>query len=255
MIVDLLKQFLNPVAALWLLLLIGAATACARRKYQAGGFLVMLAGLLTLTGGSFLKDMLLDPLERPFLPSDTEPINEVDAVVVLGGYLSSGDGELHGFDASGMIDRLLCGVQLIRQGRASNLVLGGGSYIDANGDIREEALEAANWVRQFSAPSVEFFSLGVCENTRGEALQTQKLMEENGWSRILLVSSAFHLRRASAAFTSIGISLTPIGCDFHSFPKTSWSLIPSSYHFYVVSLCLKERIGYWVYSRRGWIKK
>jgi uncharacterized SAM-binding protein YcdF (DUF218 family) len=99
--------------------------------------------------------------------------------------------------------------------------------------------------------------LGICANTHDEALQFRKLKEAEGWQKVLLVTSALHMRRAEAVFRKQGVDVTPVACDFQvhgvlgapGFP----SPFPRQHRLDLLSLYLHEQIGWWVYKWRGWI--
>ena len=70
--------------------------------------------------------------------------------------------------------------------------------------------------------------LGVCGNTREEAVKFAKLVKERDWETVYLVTSANHMKRAEAVFLSAGVSVVPVGCDYMGYPfRGRWGLIPS----------------------------
>ena len=58
---------------------------------------------------------------------------------------------------------------------------------------------------------LEVISLGGCKHTRHEAEKVAKLAQERGWKRVLLVTSASHLKRAAGVFrTTTPLEVTPV---------------------------------------------
>ena len=105
----------------------------------------------------------------------TEPLHEVDAVVVLAG-------------ASG--ERLPAGLELMDQGIAPALVL---SSTGSPGNVHSDRLcdhrpDAAFQLICF-APEVD--------TTRGEARRIARLAKDNEWDRVAVVTSSYHVTRAS----------------------------------------------------------
>src|SRR5437763_1587374 len=56
--------------------------------------------------------------------------------------------------------------------------------------------------------------LGANEDTHDEALKVRVLATERGWHRVLLVTSANHMRRASGVFRAQGLEVIPVPCNF-----------------------------------------
>lgn len=78
--------------------------------------------------------------------------------------------------------------------------------------------------------------------------------------RILLVTSAYHLRRAEAVFRKAGMDVIPVACDFVAGlaeleSKPLFNPIPRPGGFDKMQLYMHEVIGWWVYRWRGWVGK
>jgi uncharacterized SAM-binding protein YcdF (DUF218 family) len=56
------------------------------------------------------------------------------------------------------------------------------------------------WLESWEFDQIRILDLGLCRNTRDEAVRTAELAEEHGWSQLLLVTSASHMKRSEAAF-------------------------------------------------------
>jgi uncharacterized SAM-binding protein YcdF (DUF218 family) len=99
-------------------------------------------------------------------------------------------------------------------------------------------------------------NLGICFTTRDEAVAFKKLKEGQGWQKIILVTSALHLRRSEALFRKLGIEVIPVAADFEvlGVPQDShFSPFPRQGRFRLLALYLHEKIGWWVYRVRGWV--
>jgi uncharacterized SAM-binding protein YcdF (DUF218 family) len=99
--------------------------------------------------------------------------------------------------------------------------------------------------------------LGVCKNTHEEALSAAALAKQQGWKRILLVTSAIHMDRALAAFRRTGLEVVPLACDFDgaASPNSRWRfrLLPSVESAALFKLWLTEEVGFCYYRLRGWV--
>ena len=80
---------------------------------------------------------------------------------------------------------------------------------------------------------------------------------KRGWRRLLLVTSANHMRRAVALFQKQGFEVTPVPCNFLTNVSTAPSpqalCVPSWGGFEKIAVWLHEEVGWLEYRRRGWI--
>ena len=90
-------------------------------------------------------------------------------------------------------------------------------------------------------------------------------VKELGMNRILLVSSATHMRRAVPLFEKQGLEVIPAPTDF-SYSDQEWENLlrfdgATAYTFFIPTVsgmetlqnALKEYLGYFIYHLRGWI--
>jgi len=249
----LVKQLLQPVAIIWVVLIAVCVWQLIKKEYRwalINGGLVLF---MFLFGSTPLSGWLIGTLEKPYLNAMLDENATADAVVVLGGYTSGGNEELTGIDGNEAFDRILTGIELIREGRADRLYMGGGMYRSDDGRKSEHSV-IGPWIKRWDLTDVPVGSLGDSGNTYGESQAVKKLMDENGWDKIVLVTSAWHMPRAEAVFVSSGVDVFPMACDFHSVPDSSWKFIPSGGRLSTLGIYLYERSG-WVYYRlKGWIR-
>jgi uncharacterized SAM-binding protein YcdF (DUF218 family) len=254
-----LLQLLEPMGILWLGLLVLTFGAWRMRQ----GRLALLAGTLAvfvfLLGSSPLPGNLLATLERPYAGFEPEAVEPGDAVVMLGGGIEASRHEAAGFHLTLAGDRVLMALHLIHLGKAPVLVLGGGGEkIGGQMEVESELLKA--WVvKDALAGKAEVLSLGLCANTHDEAMRVAALAARRGWRRVLLVTSANHMRRASATFATAGLTVAPCPCNFLTTVSTSGSGfpalgIPSGSGLDKVTAWMHETVGWFEYRRRGWIR-
>jgi uncharacterized SAM-binding protein YcdF (DUF218 family) len=110
------------------------------------------------------------------------------------------------------------------------------------------------WIKRWDLTDVPVDTLGDSGNTYGESQAVKKLMDENGWSKIFLVTSAWHMPRSQAVFESSGVKVIPVACDFKSIPKLSWKFFPQSAYFLDMQIFLREKVGWLYYRTKGWIR-
>ena len=256
----LFKLLLNPVALVWLVLVGFCGWCIYRRRTKlaigSGGMVVVLY----ILGASPFSSWLLGKLEHPYIREGWKGLPAADAIVVLGGALGAGKmREPTGFNVGSNFDRFLAGIELVHLGKAPNLVLGGGSA-KTGGRINTEAELLEPWLKRQQL-NVKILDLGVCANTREEARRVLELKEEYGWKRIILVTSAWHMRRAEAVFRSTGVGIIPVACDFSGSHPGGQSPffqrylpVPVGGRLEQFRMYLHEEFGWLYYRSRGWIK-
>ncbi len=257
--VHFLDQSLQPAGLVWLLLIILGVLQWRARLRRWAWATFAVAALFSITGGTPLPKWLLHTLERPYTAQKIDELPAADAVLVLGGFLAPGTHEPVGMALSDSADRLMAGIELVRRGKARHLVMGGGSSF-VEGKVRTEADDVEPWIQRWNLLERPILRLPVCTNTRDEAVALAKMMKERGWEKVLLVTSAWHMRRSEAVFRSAGVSVIPIACDFRAYPigesrfLNSWPILPQPGKLVGFHVYCHEIIGWWYYRARGWIK-
>jgi len=248
---SLLLPLTEPVAAIWLLMLVLMAYWLGRKKWNSGLCMALPVGLLWLAGTSPIPTWVVGSNERPY----ARPVPEAptDVVVVLGGGYYASDHDAYGIALVDATSRIVTGIELARHGVTTNLVLGGS--IPVNEGQNPLSSRVQTWVESFSLHGVGITNLGNCYNTHDEALSFKRLRDQHGWKSVYLVTSALHMPRSVALFEKQGISVTPVACDFQVYGtrRASFTLFPSSANLRLLALYTHERIGWWVYRLRGWI--
>lgn len=251
----LLSGYLDPLAALWLALLALTVWRLGHRKWRAALGSATLVAFIYVIGATPFPASLLASLERPYAGVRPETLPNVDAVVMLGGMTNPSTNDVFGFHFDGAVDRVITAVELVREHKARALVLGGGiNPIIANPG---EGELLRRWIETWNVARVPVHLLGICLNTHDEAVRTKALADAQGWKRIILVTSAAHLRRGEALFKKLGMDVTCFACDFDGLTSQQRSVmgyfVPSTKGFDLLATYLHEVVGWWVYRWRGWI--
>lgn len=256
----LLRQMLalmEPVGLLWLALIVVSVSLFRKKQRRLAWFTTALVFVMTLLGSTDFPGWVLRTLERPWAGVKVAELPVCDAVVVLGGGTEPSRYEAGGMHLTKAGDRLIMGLELMRLGKAKALCLGGGGA-NFDGEIKVEADVAKALLASWNLPAnAELLSFGLTKNTHEEALKTAALLRERGWKRVLLVTSAFHMKRAAATFRTAGVDVVPVPCNF----LTSVSTAPPPLEFKVpnwggcekIGIWMHELIGWQMYRRRGWI--
>lgn len=255
-ILSTLSALADPVGFLWGILLFAALGALWSRRWSLLVFSAALLVFLQVTAGSNLARLLIGRLEAPYDPRLNPLPSRVDAVVMLGGTLDFGPREILGINLGEPADRILTAVELVRQGRAPRLVLSSAPYL-RDGELRGDSELIAVWLERWGVSRGEVTRLPLGRNTREEAVETAAMAARHGWDQILVVTSAYHLRRAEATFRRAGVTnVVPVGCDFMGpeAPGEPWKLtgIPRVRPLVVLNYWIHEQMGWWYYGFRDW---
>jgi uncharacterized SAM-binding protein YcdF (DUF218 family) len=249
----------EPLGLVWFCLLLVAVRLWFKSSRGLAVFVFLVAAFLSVVGSSRLPGDLVAMLERPFVIENLETVPVCDAVVALGGAVRPSRYEVFGVDMKDALDRVTMAVELARRGKAKNVVLGGAAH-EVHGQRRIEADMTKLWLESWGVTTARIYSLGGCANTHEEAVRVAALRRELGWQRVILVTSAYHLKRARATFLTAGVPVVCVPCDFQTQVSVETEdepvllPIPRPYGFVKASLFLHEQIGWLSYRLRGWIQ-
>jgi uncharacterized SAM-binding protein YcdF (DUF218 family) len=246
-----MSALIDPAALLWLLLLLGGLGLLAKRHWKCAVLPLSLCAVWWLAEVTGVPGRLLASLEKPYLGAEI-PV-AADAVIVLGGGASFSLHEFAELDFGLAADRILMGAELSRRGIGKVLVLGGSATLKP--EVAPEPKRLRRWLETWEVPQSPMLDLGPCRNTRDEALRAAELAREHGWNRVLLVTSASHMKRSEATFRVVGMEVVPVACDFTGTAAVErgsrW--VPQVQSLVLIQLWLHEVVGMWYYRARGWV--
>lgn len=227
------------------------ALACAagiilwlRGARRAGAWTVgvPVACLLVLSLPS-ASSALLRPLEDRYT-GPAAPVENVDAVVVLGG--GTERNELSAI----AVQRLVEGFTLARSRDLPLIVSGGRTW--ASGSSLPEAAISADLLLRMGVPGDRIVTDVTSTTTWENAREVKKILLARGWTRVALVTSAWHLPRAVLSFRAAGVSVVPRPAGFLSShgPAGARGLLPAFESLRDSFLALHEYAGLAAYSLR-----
>ena len=202
----------------------------------------------------FISNTLWILLEYPFKRLDYSLINYADGIVVLSGgrHLPPGDSEIIEWSDP---DRFLSGIELFRAKKSNKLIFTGGAS-PFNVDLPPEGNIYIDEAISMGIPIKNLYTTETVFNTIQEAKAVKKLLSKEftkKQKKIILVTSAFHMKRAKKLFEREGLLVQPYPVDFKiskSFFKslynpTAW--IPSASNLNESSKAIREIIGRIIY--------
>lgn len=184
----------------------------------------------------------LTPLDRFLadgLPRE-DTVGPADVVYVLASDVQpDGDVSMEG------TARLVHGLELIGRGLAPRLIVG-----ELQPPHGRYAATARRLLDAYHL-TAELQAIGPVATTRDEAVKLAALARAEGWKRVLLVTAQLHSRRAAAVFEAQGLEVVSspsrearFDLEDLSAPDNRLRAFPDILH---------ERLGIWIYRRRGWL--
>ncbi len=245
----LLPLFVYPLGLAILLGVIAAVLVWKGRRKS--GLKAIVAGviLLWVCATPAFSHFIRGSLEREFTPRSVEETPVADAIVVLGGAVAIIDSAKEVMALSDGSDRLFHALKLFKAGKAPLLISSGGSRPGTT----SEAEVMARMLSDLGVPRDAILLETGSRNTYQNAVNTRAILEAQGIDRVLLVTSAFHMRRAVAAFQALGVNVVPASTDYEVVGKEysilNW--LPDAEALFRTTYSLKEYIGFVVYWFRG----
>ena len=246
-----LLLFLMPLVWILAFFLWGLLTKNLVRKKC----LLILSFILLYTfSNPYIINEILLRWEDP--PKSIQTIGQYDVGVVLTGVTNKGKTPHDRVYFSQGVDRVLHTVQLYKLGKIKKILISGGS-----GSLTKAAiLEADELQRVFLLCGVPVNDLIIenrSRNTHENALFSSKILKQRfSNQKYLLITSAFHMRRAKACFNKVGIKVETFSVDYYTsdfFPFHYSIISPSSYSFEKWNVLLKEVVGMIAYRVTGYI--
>jgi uncharacterized SAM-binding protein YcdF (DUF218 family) len=156
-------------------------------------------------------------MERPWEPLRPQSMPAASAIVVLDGVRPPAPGSLRRTEWVDA-DRFFGGIDLFRAGKAPLLLFTGGAItLERNGPTEGE--EHRRQALALGLPAKALAVTPYVRNTAEEARAVAARLPKG--SRVLLVTSAFHMARARTLFARQGLEVVPYPVDFQA--RGSWA--------------------------------
>jgi len=255
----LLPLFVYPLGFACIMLVLALFSVWKRPRWTAVYITLALLALLIGGNGSVARQLTYS-LERQYVPS---LLPNAEAIVVLGGSIRSQFPPRPWVDLTEASDRPVYAAQLYKQGKAPLVILSGGR-IEWLGGGPPESADMAKLVEALGVPASAILQDPSSLNTRENAVNVKKILDQRGIKQVLLVTSAAHMPRSMQIFKKLGIDAIAAPTDFlvtdqevelaqQTNEGRLIGLIPDSENLYRVTRALKEYIGSLIYRLRGWI--
>lgn len=240
--IKLVYSFVLP-PGIFIVLLLGLVLWIWEKNRRPALVLLGVTLLLYLSMTNLVSDTLISSLEQKYAQPDIAAV-QGDVIVVLGGGATSGTPDLDGEGnlLGSAANRLLTAVRLYRQTRLPILFSGGQVFPDSG----NEADIAKRQLLSLGIPAQDILTENQSLNTDQNAVNTAAVMQANGLSRPVLVTSGFHMWRAMLQFKHAGLTPLAYPTDYiASRPMALYlsKFVPSPGAVSTTGLALKEYLG------------
>jgi len=200
--------------------------------------------LLIITSSPIVSQQMVTYIDGQEQKKSIEDIYMADSIVVLSGMIGpimTKQGVAYEW---GDPDRFFGGIELLKAGKANNIIFTGG-ILPWQKNIQPEGQILAKFAEEYGIPSSQIIVTGDVENTRDEAKAVREMLTKNNTNKVILVTSAFHMPRASKLFLKEGIEVQTYPVDFKAGISniTPMDFLPSADAFSSFQFSLRELIG------------
>ncbi len=224
----------------WFLALFITALIVKKPKLRRR-FLVSAVIVLLIFSNPFLFNRFAQAWN--IAPQPLKKTGSYSCAIVLGGFAgedANGDGV---FNASA--DRFIQGLKLVVTGRASHILISGG-----NGNLVSSKFREADWVKTqlklLNVPDSCILIEDQSRNTLENAAFSKKILANNHLQPpYVLLTSAFHMRRAYSIFKKEKIEVIPYSCNYigGNANFSMGDLLPDAGTFGCWDIYIKEVVG------------
>jgi uncharacterized SAM-binding protein YcdF (DUF218 family) len=225
----------------WIIVLLIVAYVVRKRSLKK--IAIILAVCLFIIFGNH---WLLNVYARTWQPKPVliNTLSSYSCGIVPGGFASPDENSDGYFNAAA--DRFIQAVKLYRLGKIKHLLISGGNGKPGNNNFREAAWVKTQLIR-FGVPDSVIFVEDRSDNTQDNAVNSKHLLDSLQFPPpYLLITSAFHLPRASLTFKKNGLAVDPFPCNYTE-GMDSFSLddlLPRPSVLLDWDRYLKETVGY-----------
>jgi uncharacterized SAM-binding protein YcdF (DUF218 family) len=257
-----LPLFLYPIGLITLLIFL--ALVFWKKRRVSFTFLLIAFIVLLVAGNKYTATALARTLEWRY-PKLVEGTT-ADVIVVLGGGTEPMVEPRSMVEINSAGDRVLYAAKLYRDGVAPVLLLSGGDIDFLYDSPSTPADDMATLMEMLEIPREDLLIQNASLNTQQDADFSCKMIKENGFDKVILVTSAFHMPRSVALFEAQGCPVVPAPVDY-SITRDSWetlthptieefviNLMPSYTHLSTVTKTMKEYLGMIYYHFSGVLK-
>jgi len=152
-------------------------------------------------------------------------------------------------------DRILHTVMLYKLGKIKKVFITGGSGRISK-VLKAESHDMEAVFLMCGVPQEDIILEDKSKNTRENALFTKQVLLKDTTEKLLLITSAYHMRRSEACFKKVGLKVDIFPTDYLSHDRDYLQIskiLPSESAIGIWVVLLHEFIGYLTYSIAGYL--
>lgn len=241
---------LNPI--IWILFMLVIALVAKSRQVKKRMIIASLIVICFFGNGFVLNEVLLRWEKQAV--SDEQLNFPYDYGVVLSGMVWSDSvkGKVNFLHSS---DRIWQAVRLYQEGKIKKILISGG---DAGfyGKYEMEALVLKKFLIKIGIPDSDIFTELESRNTHENALYTKAFLRNQHNAKLLLITSAIHMRRSEKCFEKVNLSTTIYPVDSYSGTRSytiDHLFIPKTTNILKWDMLIHEFFGMLSYKIVGYI--
>lgn len=221
--------------------------ACLGRRRSCIGLAVASVAWLWIWSTPMMYRWFGGSLEAEWPVEKIEDVPTADAIVLLGGGMGANTNVYPYAEMWNSADRVWHAARLYKAGKAPIVIPTGGGE-------RESSLPL---LLDFGVPESAIVIEDKARNTEENAKFVESLLaarSNDGTKKILLVTSAWHMRRSVLMYKKYAPSLdvVPVAADYEAtvitgYPFSIKDVLPDANIFFANSYVFKEYLGYWGY--------
>ena len=234
----------NPFALGMLLAVAGIVFACLRRRKTCVWLFVSAVAWLWFWSMPLVADVFGASMESEFAPEAVDVLPQADAIILLGGGMSAATNACPYPNLCAAADRAWHAARIFRAGKAPLIVPSG------EGSDNTEV----PFLMDLGVPREAIRAEAESRNTEENAKFVAELLKDRDHPKVLLVTSAWHMRRALLMYRRYApnLEIEPAPCDYESTinraQSTGIGIFPDVNAFAATSAMWKEVLGYWWYK-------
>ena len=239
----LLPLFIMPIVVFLGLILI-----CNYKGYKK--LIYLFSILFYIISTPIFSNFIMKIVEGEYKYQKLENLEKVDAIVILGGML-----KIYEFENNYTVewedpDRFFKGIELYNSFKSDKIVFTGGKS-PFNVTAVSEGSVLKNYALKYGVLEEDIIVTKEVLNTYDESLAVSEVLGEN--KTVILVTSAFHMKRAKLLFEQQGVKIIPYKVDFKSSINSRLyfiDFIPNSLALKKTEISLRELLGRLYYNFR-----
>lgn len=224
-----------------------------RRRRLGVGLSLFGLGVLVVFSLPAVSNRLWASLEADAARTMREGVT-YDVVVLLGGVVTPLGSMPEEPAWNDNVERLLVTRELLASGRAKKVIVSGGEYGLPN--LKTEAAYLAHELEALGVEKDRIILEPRAANTRDNATESAKLITSQGFSSVLIITSAFHMRRSLGCFRAAGLTVDALPVDYRLRDVSlDTHVAPRGEYLAQSTRALREYLGRLTYRVVGYAKE